>query len=87
VGHQRDPDCVGCHVVGLEYQGGFRSAALTPQLENVGCENCHQAAARHAASPATNPLRKVGEAACAVCHVPDHSPGFDFTRFWAKIRH
>jgi hypothetical protein len=87
VGHQRDPDCVGCHVVGLEYQGGFQNAALTPRLENVGCESCHHAAGRHAASPATIRPPKVGEAACANCHVLDHSPGFDFTRFWAKIRH
>ena len=87
VGHHRDPDCVGCHVVGLEYQGGFQDAARTPQLKNVGCESCHHAAGRHAASPATVRPPNVGAAACAACHVPDHSPGFDFARFWAKIRH
>src|SRR5947209_7176684 len=87
VGHQRDPDCVGCHVVGLQYQGGFQDAVRTPHLENVGCESCHHAAGRHAASPAAVRPPKVGAAACAACHVPDHSPGFDFARFWAKIRH
>jgi 2',3'-cyclic-nucleotide 2'-phosphodiesterase (5'-nucleotidase family) len=86
-GHQRDPDCVGCHVVGLEYLGGFQDAARTPQLENVGCEYCHQAAGRHAASPATVRPPKIGAAVCSQCHTPEQSPGFDFNRFWAKIRH
>jgi len=87
VGHQKDPDCVGCHVVGLQYQGGFQDPARTPHLENVGCESCHRAAGRHAASPATVRPPRVGAAACASCHVLEHSPGFDFARFWAKIRH
>jgi hypothetical protein len=87
VGHDKNPDCVGCHVVGLEYKGGFTSAKETPHLEDVGCESCHRPAARHAANPAAVRPPKVGAASCASCHVPDHSPGFDFTKFWAKIRH
>jgi hypothetical protein len=87
VGHQKDPDCVDCHVVGLQFQGGFQDAARTSGLENVGCESCHHAAGRHAASPANVRPSKVGSAACAACHVPEHSPNFEFARFWAKIRH
>jgi hypothetical protein len=87
VGHDRDPDCVSCHVVGLEYRGGFVSAKQTPHLEDVGCESCHRAAGRHAANPAQVRPPKVGAASCAPCHVPDHSPGFEFKKYWAKIRH
>lgn len=87
VGHDKNPDCVGCHVVGLEFKGGFTSAKETPHLEDVGCESCHGAAGRHAANPGAVRPPKVGAASCASCHVPDHSPGFDFAKFWAKIRH
>jgi hypothetical protein len=86
-GHDRDPDCVGCHVVGLEYEGGFQSATQSPQLANVGCESCHQAAGRHAASPSTVRPPRAGAASCAACHIPEHSPGFAFARCWPKIRH
>jgi len=85
-GHQADPDCVGCHVVGLEYQGGFRTIQQTPHLKDVGCESCHKPQAAHAKNPKIRP-KKVGAASCANCHVPDHSPKFDFKTYWAKIRH
>ena len=78
---------VGGGVFGYGYKGGFVSHAKTPLMENVGCENCHHAGGRHAAAPATVRPPKVGSAACAACHVPEHSPGFQFAQFWAKIRH
>jgi len=86
-GHDRDPDCVSCHVVGLDKKGGFRTLADTPQLANVGCESCHGAGADHAASPKGSPMPKVGANACASCHVPDHSPKFNFLTYWEKIKH
>ena len=36
-----DPECVGCHVVGLDYASGFRNGQRTPDLAGVGCESCH----------------------------------------------
>jgi hypothetical protein len=86
-GHGRDPDCVGCHVVGLERTTGFRSLEETPDLANVGCESCHGPGADHAAKPEAFPMPKVGAASCAPCHVPAHSPGFDFPSYWEKIKH
>lgn len=85
--HDRDPDCVGCHVVGLDSTEGFRDRLLTPELANVGCESCHGPGADHAKSPYEVRLKPVGEAACLKCHVPDHSPGFDFKSAWEKIKH
>jgi hypothetical protein len=84
--HDRDPECVGCHVVGLDRVGGFVSRQKTPQLQDVGCESCHGAAAKHARDPKVA-LPKVGAEACGSCHVPEHSPNFAFAAYWQKIRH
>jgi hypothetical protein len=86
-GHGDDPECVSCHVVGLDKSEGFRDRKTTPDLANVGCESCHGAGAAHASGPAKLPMAKVGETSCAPCHVPDHSPGFSFSEYWKKIAH
>lgn len=46
---QFDGECVRCHVVGFDYQTGFRNAKTTPDLVNVGCESCHGPGSLHAA--------------------------------------
>jgi hypothetical protein len=49
-----DPECVSCHVVGwnpgkfFPYCGGYLGPKKTPELENVGCEDCHGPGQRHA---------------------------------------
>lgn len=86
-GHEVDPDCVGCHVVGLEKEGGFQSRQKTPELANVGCESCHGAGKGHSLKPLIVKMGKVGERSCAPCHVTDHSPGFDFKKYWETIKH
>jgi hypothetical protein len=83
----KDPECVTCHVVGMDRIGGFRSAKETPHLQDVGCESCHGAAAKHAADPTGAPMPKSGVASCLQCHVPQHSPKFDFAAYWEKIKH
>lgn len=85
--HDRDPDCVGCHVVGLEREGGFTSRTKTPFLSDVGCESCHGPAKAHVAAPYSVKPQKAGEKSCQSCHVPEHSPGFDFNSYWEKIEH
>ncbi|HSI73617.1 MAG TPA: multiheme c-type cytochrome, partial [Fimbriimonas sp.] len=85
-GHPRDPDCVSCHVVGLQFSTGFKSRQKTPQLANIGCESCHGAGAKHAAKPSLK-LRKLTEQACLPCHTTENSPHFDFKTYWKKIRH
>jgi cytochrome c554/c'-like protein len=86
-GHDRDPDCAGCHVVGLGSESGFRSPAATPHLKDVGCESCHGPAAAHAQSPAAQKLPRLDAATCRHCHVAEQSPHFDFATYWPKIRH
>ena len=85
--HDKDPECVVCHVVGLDIEGGFQSMEKTPTLKDVGCESCHGPARKHAEDPENNRLGKAGKESCMTCHVPAHSPGFDFDAYWKKIEH
>ncbi|MGR3178077.1 MAG: multiheme c-type cytochrome [Candidatus Anammoxibacter sp.] len=39
--YSNDKKCLPCHTVGYEKKGGFKSIEETPELKNVGCENCH----------------------------------------------
>lgn len=87
VEHDRDPDCVKCHVTGLDSKQGFRSRLATPRLANVTCESCHGSAANHLSDPSGHPMPKVGEKSCLPCHTSDNSPNFTFEQYWPKIRH
>ena len=44
---QFDPECVVCHVTGLDYKTGFINENATPHLNTVGCESCHGPASLH----------------------------------------
>jgi hypothetical protein len=75
VGSDYDPECVICHVVGMDRTSGFTTADLTPELKNVGCENCH--------GPGSEHVRTWGQAVtvapkstCLDCHTPEHSSGY-----------
>lgn len=84
--HDYDPDCVPCHVTGFQYTSGFASVEETPALKGVGCEDCHGPGSAHI----NTPLEKYGKITtdtCAACHIPDHSPKFEFTSYWGKITH
>lgn len=86
-GHQRDPDCVECHVVGLASIYGFKSRKETPDLADVGCESCHGAGAAHSASPKDVKMGPIGEKSCMPCHKIENSPKFNFADYWPKIKH
>lgn len=86
-GHGKDPECVSCHVVGLDRTDGYRDRLTTPQLANVGCESCHGAGASHAKRPHTVRLGKVGSKACVSCHTTEQSPNFRFAEYWPQVRH
>lgn len=49
VGRASDPECVACHVVGLNYVSGFQSQDISPDLTGVGCEGCHGPGSLHIA--------------------------------------
>ena len=72
VGSQFDPECVLCHVIGMEYESGFISEDKTGYLKDVGCENCHGPCSEHNRTPYTAKTTKP-KSACLDCHTPDHS--------------
>jgi 2',3'-cyclic-nucleotide 2'-phosphodiesterase (5'-nucleotidase family) len=48
---QFDGECVRCHVIGFGYETGYQDEQRTPNLKNVGCENCHGPGGLHVAKP------------------------------------
>jgi peroxiredoxin/nitrate/TMAO reductase-like tetraheme cytochrome c subunit len=84
-GEANNEECIGCHVVGYSEPGGFTSAKQTPELEDVGCESCHGRGGGHL-SPDSEPEDDYS-AACAACHTPEHSLGFDYAKFLPRISH
>jgi peroxiredoxin len=84
-GAEQDGECIGCHVVGWGRPGGFRSAAETPELEDVGCESCHGRGGPHQSPD----FVKQGDyaPACLGCHDTKHSLGFEVATFLPRISH
>ncbi|MBN1360167.1 MAG: hypothetical protein JW993_06225 [Sedimentisphaerales bacterium] len=75
VGSDRDPECVICHVVGMDRESGFISAQRTPGLKDVGCEVCHGPGSQHNASQGLA-LTVEPKVACLDCHTPEKSSGY-----------
>jgi hypothetical protein len=91
-----DAQCVSCHTVGFEYEGGFVRAEEQEHLKGVQCENCHGPGSKHAANPVDAAIRAAmhRDAAdfdkngrCIKCHTEDDSPHFDFATYWPKVAH
>ena len=72
VGSQLDPECVTCHVVGMEYESGFVSEQKSSQMKNVGCENCHGPGSEHIRTEGVTALTEP-KSGCIDCHTPAHS--------------
>ncbi|MDC0206902.1 multiheme c-type cytochrome [Nitrospinae bacterium] len=81
-----DPECLPCHVVGYNMQGGFISELDTPELKNVQCEVCHGAGKKHASAPMSG-FGNEAKKTCKKCHVKNHSPKFNYNKYWPKIIH
>ena len=81
-----DPECLVCHVVGFNLPGGFISELDTPGLKNVQCEVCHGPGRSHALAPQAGFGSKASET-CKQCHVKNHSPRFNYAKYWPKIKH
>jgi len=75
VGSDADPECVICHVIGMEYESGFVTEAKTPHLKDVGCENCHGPGSEHNKSYGLKRTRQP-QMTCGMCHTPEKSTGF-----------
>jgi len=71
-GSQFDPECVVCHVVGMDYESGFISAEETGHLKHVGCENCHGPGSEHVETSGEADFTET-KSTCIDCHTPEHS--------------
>lgn len=85
--HDRDPDCISCHVVDIHKTTGFRTRAETPELTDVGCESCHGPGADHASLPLVRKMPKIRDESCMKCHTSNNSPRFDYEAYWKKVAH
>jgi len=86
-GKHEDPECIACHVVGADKQGGFVSIEASPQFANVQCENCHGPRKDHAENPSIKSDLRSAKLGCVSCHNPQHSPNFNLETYWEKIKH
>jgi len=87
-GSQYDPECVVCHVVGMDYESGFVSQQDTGHLINVGCENCHGPGSEHILTADATKLDGP-KSTCIDCHTPEHSGEYagNEDAFMEKIKH
>ena len=81
-----DPECLVCHVVGFNLPGGFISELDTPGLKNVQCEVCHGPGRDHTSSPESG-FGSQAKEVCKQCHVKNHSPRFNYAKYWPRIKH
>ena len=88
VNSQYDPECVVCHVIGMDYESGFISQQQTGHLINVGCENCHGPGSEHNLSAGMTELTEP-KSTCIDCHTPEHSGDYAGNEddFLEKIKH
>ncbi|MCC7375153.1 MAG: hypothetical protein IT581_10910 [Verrucomicrobiales bacterium] len=80
IGQGGNKACLPCHVVGFGLPGGFVSAATTPLLGGVQCENCHGPGGAHVADPgdlAARPVVSKASMVCGGCHTDFHHPTYD----------
>ncbi len=76
VNSQYDPECIGCHVVGIGYESGFISEKSPKDLRNVGCEVCHGPASKHIDSEGEIESAEP-KSACIDCHTSEHDPDYE----------
>ena len=88
VNSQYDPECVVCHVIGMDYESGFISQQETGHLINVGCENCHGPGSEHILTAGATELTEP-KSTCIDCHTPEQSGDYagNEDAFMEKIKH
>lgn len=87
---QNDPDCLLCHVTGMEKQPPSSTGLWIKEdhpMAGVQCEACHGPGADHSQNPENFDMRKVDENTCTRCHTKFKDPGFDYSRDIYKVKH
>ena len=85
-------DKPGGSVLGkLKYEEKVDGQTITKDLRNVGCENCHGPGSKHRSAPVGSDGqpqyidRGRGASTCKQCHVPEHSPKFDYETYVGRV--
>ncbi|MBF0103937.1 MAG: redoxin domain-containing protein [Deltaproteobacteria bacterium] len=96
-GEDVNPACVGCHTVGFNTEGGFKSiknpktgeeiVRVPPWFQNVTCENCHDRGGPHVSKKDKTAQKEATKKSCVSCHTPKFSPDFDLEKSLVKINH
>ncbi len=71
-------DCIACHTTGSGQPTGFATYDKTPNLANVGCENCHGPGAAHKYGDHSivRPAVTIAAETCGGCHDGSHNPTY-----------
>ena len=81
------PDCVRCHVVAYNIEGGFIDEELTAELGGVQCEECHGPGITHVEDPEKPEavVASPSEQICRKCHTPGQDANFDYDRLVMEV--
>jgi hypothetical protein len=74
-----NPDCIGCHVTGIDDKHFVDDVNVAPEVWNVQCEECHGSGLQHARDGS---YVTIGEELCRKCHDSENSPDFDFETYY-----
>ena len=88
---ENDPDCLACHVTGLEEKdperASFSVSEVPPFMTGVQCEACHGPGAAHSRDPMGVGMLSVTEKTCVRCHTERTDPDFDYGRDVSRVVH
>ena len=76
---QMDAECIGCHTIGYQSEGGFDKPSRADGYEDVQCAACHGGGFAHMSggpSPMLPGLINKGFNGCVRCHRDEHDPNF-----------
>lgn len=93
-GEQNNPECIGCHSLGMDDPRGYKAHKdkksqkqvwMVPEfLQNVQCENCHGIGGPHKSEPMKTAAM---EKTCLTCHTDTFSLHFDPKKRLPKVDH
>jgi len=84
---QFDVDCIGCHSLAYDRDGGFTDLKNISFFANVQCESCHGPGGLHvqAEGDPEKIVKKRDPEICLQCHIPEKSPDFVFMDYFIRM--